>query len=165
MSDPAQMRAADAEREQLAEELREHMLAGRITAEEFEQRLEGAYAASTRGELEALKTDLPMSPAVLERELARRRRRLRRRLVQEAGGAATLSLVCVAIWAAGNAHGHEAFWPVWVILATMLPVVRNAWRLLGPAPDLDSLETNMRRREARRLRRSSRHAHRRELSR
>jgi len=38
MSDSSSLRVADADREQLEEELREHMLAGRLTPEEFEER-------------------------------------------------------------------------------------------------------------------------------
>ena len=68
MSDSSSLRVADADRERVIEELREHMLAGRLTSEEFEQRLDLAYKATTRGDLDALKLDLPLSstaPAAL----------------------------------------------------------------------------------------------------
>ena len=42
------LRVADADREQLVEELREHALAGRLTSEELEERIGGAYSATTR---------------------------------------------------------------------------------------------------------------------
>ena len=71
MTDRSSLRVADADREQLAAELREHMVAGRLTSEELEERLERAYSASTRAELDALRDDLPMSPATLDAELAR----------------------------------------------------------------------------------------------
>ena len=86
MSDSSSLRVADADREQVADELREHMVAGRLTQEEFEERLGRAYEASTRAELDALKVDLPMSPATLQRALSKRKADLRRRLVQEGGG-------------------------------------------------------------------------------
>src|SRR5208283_6156402 len=127
---------ADSERDQLAQELREHMLAGRLTSEEFEQRVERAYKATTRGELEALKRDLPLAPATLSAELVRRKSELRRRTLQEAGGGITVSAVCVGIWLASGASG--SFWPIWVIIVMLLPVVRNLFRLAGPAPDLES---------------------------
>jgi hypothetical protein len=152
--DPLSLRAADAERDQLAQELREHMLAGRLTAAEFEERIERAYAASTRGELEVLKDDLPMSPATLKAELARRKRVLRRRLVREASGGLSISAVCVAIWLAAGAS--SSFWPIWVIIFTLLPALSNALRLLGPSPDLDALEARVNRRRAREHRRRSR---------
>jgi hypothetical protein len=159
VSESASIRVADADRERLAEELREHMLAGRLTPEELEERLGRAYAATTRGELDALKADLPMGLATLQGALAARKAKLRRRLAQEAGGAAGVSLLCVGIWAASGADG--SFWPIWVILFTLLPLVRNAWRLLGPAPDLESVEAHLERRRARALERERRrHRHR-----
>ncbi|MFE2294422.1 DUF1707 domain-containing protein [Streptomyces sp. NPDC059452] len=53
------MRASDAERERIAELLREAVAEGRLEMDEFEQRLETAYAARTHGELEPLVRDLP----------------------------------------------------------------------------------------------------------
>jgi hypothetical protein len=38
--------------------------AGRLSAEEFEERLGSAHAARTRADLDAVRIDLPMSPAV-----------------------------------------------------------------------------------------------------
>ena len=154
MSDPSSLRVADSDREQLAGELREHMLAGRLSSEEFEERLEKAYAASTRGALDALRSDLPISPVLLRGELAKRRAHLRRRLIQEGGGGLTVSAVCVVIWLSNGAGG--SFWPAWVILFSLLPLIRNAWRLFGPAPDLESVERHL---DARRA--HTRHEHRR----
>ncbi|MEU2248892.1 DUF1707 domain-containing protein [Streptomyces sp. NPDC019224] len=53
------MRASDAERERIAEILREAVAEGRLEMEEFEQRLDSAYRARTHGELEPLVRDLP----------------------------------------------------------------------------------------------------------
>jgi hypothetical protein len=53
------MRASDAERERTAELLREHHAVGRLTAEEFAERLNEAFAAKTVGELDELLADLP----------------------------------------------------------------------------------------------------------
>ncbi|WP_206309332.1 DUF1707 domain-containing protein [Streptomyces sp. A0642] len=53
------MRASDAERERIAEVLREAVAEGRLRMEEFEQRLDAAYRARTHGELEPLVRDLP----------------------------------------------------------------------------------------------------------
>jgi hypothetical protein len=50
---------ADADREDAVAELREHMIVGRITAEEFEERLVAAHRARTWGDLEAARVDLP----------------------------------------------------------------------------------------------------------
>ena len=57
-SDP-KIRASDADRDRTAALLREHLAAGRLTAEEFHERLEQAYAAKTLGQLDELMADLP----------------------------------------------------------------------------------------------------------
>jgi hypothetical protein len=54
-----QMRAADADREAVARRLGEHMAAGRLTTDEYEDRVARAYAARTFGELAELTADLP----------------------------------------------------------------------------------------------------------
>jgi hypothetical protein len=53
------MRAADADREKVADELRTHCVDGRITLEELDQRLQGAMSAVTIGELAGFVSDLP----------------------------------------------------------------------------------------------------------
>ena len=159
MGDPSQLRAGDSVRDALAEELREHLLAGRLAPEEFEERVGSAYRPSTRADLEALRSDLPLSPATLERGRLERRRHLQRRLAQEAGGAASISLVCVGIWLAAGASG--SFWPIWVIIFTLLPLLRDGWRLFGPAPDERAMEARLEARSAHRAARGRRHSQRR----
>ena len=53
------LRASDAEREQLVDALRDHAAEGRLTTDELEERTAAAYSATTRGELVALRRDLP----------------------------------------------------------------------------------------------------------
>ena len=57
-SDP-RIRASDADRDRTAALLREHHAEGRLTAEEFNERLDQAYAAKTVGDLDRLLADLP----------------------------------------------------------------------------------------------------------
>jgi hypothetical protein len=57
-SDP-KIRASDADRDRTAAALREHLAAGRLTNEEFDERLDKTYAATTLGELDDLMADLP----------------------------------------------------------------------------------------------------------
>lgn len=57
--DSPEMRASDADRDVIAERLREGFAEGRLDTEEFEQRLEAAYTARTHSELEPLVRDLP----------------------------------------------------------------------------------------------------------
>jgi hypothetical protein len=53
------MRASDADRDKTAALLREHHAEGRLTAEEFYDRLDQALVAKTIGELDELLADLP----------------------------------------------------------------------------------------------------------
>ena len=57
-SDP-KIRASDHDRDRTAALLREHHAAGRLTLEEFNERLDKVYTAKTMGELDALMADLP----------------------------------------------------------------------------------------------------------
>ena len=53
------IRASDTDRDRVATLLREHHAAGRLTAEEFHERMDRALEARTLGELDELMTDLP----------------------------------------------------------------------------------------------------------
>ena len=145
------LRVSDEQRERAAQEIREHYAAGRLSEEELDERVQTAYAARTEDELHALRADLPRLPASnaqLKAELAERRGHLRRRLLQEGGGGLGAFAVCTAIWAATGAHG--SFWPVWVLLVTVIALARGFWRLYGPSPELDRLEEELDRRRGRR---------------
>jgi hypothetical protein len=55
----SELRASDADRDRIADILRDALAEGRITAEEHAERVEGALAAKTVGELEVFVRDLP----------------------------------------------------------------------------------------------------------
>ncbi|MBO0836063.1 MAG: DUF1707 domain-containing protein [Actinobacteria bacterium] len=59
MADDPNIRASDADRARAAALLREHHAAGRLTSEEFDERLDQALAAKTVGEIDSLLRDLP----------------------------------------------------------------------------------------------------------
>lgn len=67
VSRPAEL-IGDADRERAIEELREHMLLGRLTADEFGERFGSLQRARTRGDLEALKADLPRRRTLLQQD-------------------------------------------------------------------------------------------------
>jgi Domain of unknown function (DUF1707)/Cell wall-active antibiotics response 4TMS YvqF len=69
--DDASLRASDADREQALVALREHLVAGRLTLEEFCERVEAALRARVTGELAHLQDDLP--EAFAKRAGSRRR--------------------------------------------------------------------------------------------
>lgn len=52
-------RASDGDRDKVASVLREHYAQGRLTVEEFDERLEQLYTSRTYGELATLTSDLP----------------------------------------------------------------------------------------------------------
>ena len=156
------LRVSDQQREVAAAQLRDHFAAGRITEDELSERVQAAYSARTDAQLAALLADLPglpVSPQQRKAELAERRTQLRRRLIQETGGGVALFVVCTVIWAASGASGQ--FWPIWVALIGVLPLIRNGWRLYGPDPQLDRVERELDRRgrhaERRQRRRSGRY--------
>ncbi|KAB2972948.1 DUF1707 domain-containing protein [Streptomyces sp. SS1-1] len=64
MSDNApELRASDADRERVADVLRDALAEGRLDMEEFGERLDATYRARTYGELEPLTRDLPVGAA------------------------------------------------------------------------------------------------------
>ncbi|MDN3022567.1 DUF1707 domain-containing protein [Streptomyces sp. S.PB5] len=57
-----ELRASDADRERVAEILRDALAEGRLDMEEFEERLDATYKARTYGELTPITRDLPTAP-------------------------------------------------------------------------------------------------------
>jgi hypothetical protein len=153
MTDPSALRVSDQQREQAAEAIRDHFAAGRLSDDELNERVQAALRAQTEPELRALLADLPQLPVSARQrkaELAERRGHLQRRLLQQTGGGMALFVVCAAVWLIGGATGQ--FWPVWILIVAVIPLLSNGWRLYGPAPELDRVERELARRE-----RSSRH--------
>jgi hypothetical protein len=163
------VRASDAERDALADELRAHAVAGRLSTDELEERLQGAYEARTTADLAGLRRDLPALPASPEQvalEHKQRRAQLVRRSVQETGGSLGGFAVCTVIWIASGASGF--FWPVFLLIVVALSAARSVWDLYGPGADLDAVEAKLDRHRdhhedhaERRLERHARHDERR----
>jgi hypothetical protein len=59
MGERSKLRASDSDREHVADRLRTALTEGRLTHEEFEERLHDALSASTYGQLDPLLADLP----------------------------------------------------------------------------------------------------------
>lgn len=144
MGEQLSVRASDEDREHAASEIREHFAQGRLNSDELAERLERAYAAQTTGDLHALRADLPEpspSPMTRRPDIAARRSQLGRQLIQRTGAALTPFLICTLVWLFSGAQG--GFWPVWVILVAVIPLVRNGWQLYGPAPELDRVSDDL----------------------
>lgn len=116
------IRASDADRDKTVTLLREHLAAGRLTSEEFDERLDAALNAKTLGDLDRLMADLPeidlyrLPDAKLTRRPQQARpispARRHAELWRAAWGSwFTVSLVLFVIWALSG-FGYP--WPLWV---------------------------------------------------
>jgi class 3 adenylate cyclase len=104
------MLAADADRERVAELLRDHYSAGRLSDDELSERVEAVYGVRTMSELAAVTADLPSAA----QPQARRHRGAYETSVRiHFTVYLVVNVMLVAIWAVAGA-GY--FWPVWSIL-------------------------------------------------
>lgn len=94
----AGLRAGDRDRDGIADVLREQHLAGRLDADEFQERLDRAYAAKTLDELDELVGDLPRPEPAARSQRAGRTWPVRRLPV--------VPLVALVIAAVVLSHGH-----------------------------------------------------------
>jgi hypothetical protein len=146
------IRASDADRDRVAALLREHHAAGRLSAEEFHERMDRALEAKTLGELDELLTDLPaidlyqLPDASLRRAPPHRGQSL---LPADLGGHgdpvrfnpgtvaigawAVVTSALIAIWAVAAVVGGGTWIPWWLVIA--LPwiwvVIRRSQRREG----------------------------------
>jgi hypothetical protein len=65
-------RVSDADREQAVAWLQDHLLAGRLTLEEFSERVDQAYAAVGQGDLDRVRSGLPATEQLPVRGSRRR---------------------------------------------------------------------------------------------
>lgn len=142
------IRASDADRDRVTSLLREHHAAGRLTAEEFHERMDHALEAKTLGELDELMTDLPaidlyqLPDASLRRGPTRPGQSL---LPADPGyggpvrftpgtvamGAwAVVTSAMVAIWAVAAVVGSGTWFPWWALIALpwIWAIVRRSQR-------------------------------------
>lgn len=128
-----QQRAADADREKVAERLRQALEEGRLDLDEFDDRLGRAYAAKTYGELDRLMTDLPTPVPPKPRHPAT----VRRWLIAQWRPWVNVVSICVAIWvlSAILSGGMHYFWPFWVAVPWgVVLLVRTAGGLSAGEP-------------------------------
>ena len=94
MSDPG-LRASDADRARVVAALERHTAAGRLTLDEFADRVSRVFGAATHGDLAAITRDLPADPAAEEAALEIRRAHARQLAL--AFALATLTLVLLGV--------------------------------------------------------------------
>jgi hypothetical protein len=114
------IRIGNADRTRVVEQLREHTADGRLTLDEFSDRVSEVYAAKTVGDLELTMRELPTERRVrVDTEKRVRMRRLREHVAPYV----ITVLICVAIWAM---TGFGYFWPIWVIVPWGIGVLSHA---------------------------------------
>jgi hypothetical protein len=127
------MRAADSDREAVAEQLRSALGEGRLDLHEYDERVQRAYAAKTYAELKELLTDLPETvppssaqvvpaadgaavPQPVTGPDGRHQGGTSHWLAQTWSGYLSVVVVTVAIWGVTSISMGELayFWPLWV---------------------------------------------------
>ena len=123
------IRASDEDRGRTAAALGEHYAEGRLTLEEFQERLDKGYAAKTLGELDRLMADLPRT------DLGRPPQRRAAGPVQVPAGGSTLawrtawrfwlaiSVAAFVFWLPGSASGGP--WFLWIAIPLGLLILRR----------------------------------------
>jgi uncharacterized protein DUF1707 len=108
------LRAADADRERIAERLRMSHAEGRLDMSEFQERLERCYQAKTLGELRELVGDLPRHVQQLEQRSSGSLRIWARRL--------PFAPILIALIVIAAATGHHVVW-------LLIPLLFVSWRM------------------------------------
>ena len=133
------IRASDEDRSRTAAALGEHYAAGRLTLEEFHERLDQVYAATTQGELDRLMADLPGT------DLSRLPQRRPPGPVQVPADGSVLawraawrfwlavSVVLFVAWLLGGASGGP--WFLWVAIPLGLLLLLRRWSAGGRRHD------------------------------
>jgi hypothetical protein len=109
------LRAADADRERIAQRLRNSHAEGRLDMAEFQERLERCYEAKTLGQLGELVRDLPRQDEPAGRRSVGWFRPWRWTV-------APLAPILIALIVISAATGHHIFW-LWI------PLVFLLWRM------------------------------------
>jgi Domain of unknown function (DUF1707)/2TM domain len=126
----ASLRASDADRERTVAQLRQHHGDGRLTLDEFDERMNQAYAARTLGELDRLLTDLPpvaVSPPVPSAARPPVPLQARRDFYRHLCSYVATNAFLVVIWALTGTR--SGFWPIWVIAFWGMAVASHAARV------------------------------------
>jgi hypothetical protein len=127
MGDQHKMRASDRDRQQVVDRLRSALDDGRLTMDEYVDRMGVAYQAATYGDLAPLCMDLPASTPVIARPPAAATAPTVFPRVGYLAGLPAVLKVLLTLWLAAvsinvvvwtlvsGTSGHLAYpWPVWV---------------------------------------------------
>jgi len=133
------VRAGDRDRERTANQLGQALSQGYLVFDEYEKRLQDAFAAHTTTELRELVAELPL--AQLRRNdphrQAARRRAARRGVQIHLGGYLAMVVIVLTVWlAVGLSAGAWYFWPIWPILGAGIGVIGHALPVRLAMPQL-----------------------------
>jgi hypothetical protein len=114
-----EMRAADADRQAVADKLKVALEEGRLDLHEYDERLQQAYAAKTYGDLDGLLTDLPTAKIAASAPApvtTATRHATVEWLGYIWGSWASAVAITTAIWLVSSLAGRDLqyFWPIWV---------------------------------------------------
>jgi hypothetical protein len=123
------MRAGDADRKVVAEQLKTALDEGRLDLHEYDERLQRTYAAKTYADLDGLLDDLPGTVPVQQSQVqpatappppvsSAAAPAPRSNDMQWVGPYAGVVLVCTLIWLITSIASGELlyFWPVWMLI-------------------------------------------------
>ena len=146
MTDISDARASDDERQRVIERLRAETTAGRLTLDEFDERVGEVWGSKTRRELERALRELP-DPALTIASVpeppdleSKARRRYRSSVRNELAGFFSANAFFGTIWWVNGADGR--FWPLWILLPTTIGVVARLVR--GPDRERRAVEQEWR---------------------
>ena len=130
MVDQQKMRASDRDRQQVVDRLRSALEDGRLTIDEYVDRMEAAYQAATYGDLAPLCEDLPASSPVIAWPQTAAAAAAPPAVCSRAGYLTSLPAVLKVLWTiwlaavsvnvvvwtlVSGTGGHLAYpWPIWV---------------------------------------------------
>jgi len=108
--------ASDADRTRVGDELRTHYESGRLTLDEFQERLDELHGARTEAQLARVLRQLPSKrPTVNPRDT-----RWRSLAVQYA----LVNVIAILIWLFSDSTD---FWPRWVLIVTLIMFTRRTF--------------------------------------
>ena len=133
-----EMRAADSDRQAVADQLKKALDEGRLDLAEYDERLQKAYAAKTYGDLEGLLDDIPgtvpapaktTAPALPTTAPAVRSERAGQLVKAWLGGFGGIFVLGTVIWLTTSvvSGNLQYFWPVWLLIPMAMGAL-GRWR-------------------------------------
>ena len=135
-SDPPNLRIGDAQRDAAVEVLRAHFAAGRLSVDEFDDRMGRALSATTAADLEPLFADLPRDPEAVAGQSLWRAPTPSRPRTSWARTAQRWMMVLAPVLFLLVFTGLPHWWIAYVIWGVLFAVLNRAERALeaGEAP-------------------------------